>query len=68
MKTPKIHIVGAGVSGLVCALELERMGFSPVILEASRNVGGRLKTDMHKGIPLDHGFQVMLTSYPAIQR
>lgn len=68
MKTPRIHIIGAGVSGLVCALELERMGFAPVIIEASDDVGGRLKTDMHEGIPLDHGFQVMLTAYPAVRR
>jgi hypothetical protein len=31
-------------------------------------VGGRLKTDIVDGIPLDRGFQVLLTEYPAARR
>ncbi|MEN0004195.1 MAG: NAD(P)/FAD-dependent oxidoreductase [Bacteroidota bacterium] len=64
----KIHIIGAGVSGLVAAIELERAGFAPVILEASDRIGGRVKTDEVEGWPLDHGFQVLLTAYPAAKR
>lgn len=64
----KIHIIGAGVSGLVAARTLEDNGFSPVILEATASVGGRVKTNIVDGYQLDHGFQVLLTSYPAAQK
>ena len=64
----QIHIIGAGVSGLVAALELERAGFQPIIIEQSNQVGGRVKTDVQKGYLFDHGFQVLLTQYPAAKR
>jgi protoporphyrinogen oxidase len=64
----KIYIVGAGVSGLVAAQVLENQGYQPVILEASGRAGGRVKTDIKKGFQLDHGFQVLLSSYPAAQK
>tara|TARA_R110001632_G_scaffold169592_1_gene288570 strand:- start:1486 stop:2745 length:1260 start_codon:yes stop_codon:yes gene_type:complete len=64
----KIHIVGAGVSGLVAAKILEDYGFSPCIIEATDRPGGRVKTDVVNGYQLDHGFQVLLTEYPAAQK
>lgn len=64
----KIHIIGAGVSGLIAARVLEDHGYFSVILEASDTVGGRVKTDIVKGYQLDHGFQVLLTAYPAAQK
>jgi len=64
----KIHIIGAGVSGLIAAKVLEDNGFSPVLIEASDRVGGRVKTDNINGFQLDHGFQVLLTSYPVAQK
>lgn len=63
-----IYIVGAGISGLVAAYELEKAGYTPVILEASDGVGGRVRTDEFKGFHLDRGFQVLLTAYPEAQR
>ena len=64
----KIYIIGAGLSGLVAALELEKSGFSPVILEASGEIGGRIKTDEVDGFLLDHGFQVLNTAYPELAK
>jgi protoporphyrinogen oxidase len=64
----KIHIIGAGISGLIAAQILENHGYSPVIIEASNTVGGRVKTDVVNGYNLDHGFQVLLTSYPAAKK
>ncbi|MGO4918794.1 NAD(P)/FAD-dependent oxidoreductase [Maribacter spongiicola] len=64
----KIHIIGAGISGLVAAIVLEQNGFSPVLIEATDRVGGRVKTDIVNGYQLDHGFQVLLTAYPAAQK
>lgn len=68
MAGENVYIIGAGISGLIAALELERAGISPIILEASDCVGGRVKTDEKDGFLLDHGFQVLLTAYPEAQR
>lgn len=67
-KDCKIHIIGAGVSGLIAARVLEDHGYSPVIIEGTDRVGGRVKTDIVQGYQLDHGFQVLLTAYPAAQK
>ena len=64
MEQTKIYIIGAGISGLVAAIELEKSGFSPIILEGSDALGGRVKTDEVDGFLLDRGFQVLLTAYP----
>ena len=64
----KIHIIGAGVSGLIAAQILENYGYHPTIIEASNSVGGRVKSDVVKGYSLDRGFQVLLTSYPAAKK
>jgi protoporphyrinogen oxidase len=63
-KDYKIHIIGAGISGLVAAKTLEENGYKPIIIEATAGVGGRVKTDLVDGYQLDHGFQVLLEAYP----
>ncbi|MCH7400255.1 protoporphyrinogen/coproporphyrinogen oxidase [Belliella kenyensis] len=63
-----VYIIGAGVSGLIAAFELERSGNTPIILESSDRVGGRIATDLHEGFLLDRGFQVLLTAYPEARR
>lgn len=63
----KIHIIGAGVSGLLASKTLEAHGYHPVVLEATDRVGGRVKTDIVEGYQLDHGFQVLLDAYPKAQ-
>lgn len=65
---PKIGIIGAGISGLIAAKILEEYELSPNIFEASDRVGGRVKTDILEGYQLDHGFQVLLTDYPAAKK
>ncbi len=64
---PDAIIVGAGVAGLRCALELQDRGFKPLVIEASDRVGGRIKTDSVHGFKLDRGFQVLLTAYDECQ-
>lgn len=68
MKDAKIYIIGSGLSGLVAAIELEKAGFNPVILEAGDEVGGRIRTDRKDGFLLDRGFQVLLTAYPETKK
>ena len=62
-----IVIIGGGLSGLTCALELERANVPYLLLEATDRVGGRVKTDTVDGYRLDRGFQVLLTAYPETQ-
>ena len=61
-------VVGAGLSGLSCALLLERQGVDVHLVEASDDVGGRVRTDLVDGFRLDRGFQVLLTSYEEVRR
>lgn len=68
MNTKKIVVVGAGVTGLIAAIELERLGYSPVLIDKNSTVGGRLATEFRGDTPLDVGFQVLLTAYPAAQK
>ena len=60
----EVIVIGAGVSGLACAIELSKQEKTFKIFEASDSVGGRIKTDVVEGFRLDHGFQVYLTAYP----
>ncbi len=67
-KKARVHIIGAGISGLTAALVLEKHGFAPVIYEASGSAGGRVKTEIINGYHLDIGFQVLLEAYPKVQQ
>ncbi|MFC8537408.1 NAD(P)/FAD-dependent oxidoreductase [Streptomyces sp. NPDC057249] len=61
-------VVGAGLAGLACALDLCRSGLKVALLEASDSVGGRMRTDRRDGFLLDRGFQVFNTAYPQVKR
>jgi len=60
----QVLIIGAGLSGLACALELQKAKISFLLLEASDAPGGRVRTDEVDGFLLDRGFQVYLDAYP----
>lgn len=64
----EIVVVGAGLAGLACALDLCCAGRRVVLLEAGDGPGGRMRTDRHGGYLLDRGFQVFNTSYPQAKR
>lgn len=63
-----VLIIGAGLAGLSCALELQKRGITFQILDAADAVGGRVRTDVVNGFRFDRGFQVMLTAYPEMRR
>lgn len=67
-RAPDAVVVGAGLAGLACALDLCAAGWRVALLEASDGVGGRMRTDRRDGFLLDRGFQVFNTSYPQVKR
>ena len=63
-----IVIIGAGISGLQAARLLEIQGANYFLLEKSNKIGGRVQSETVDGFVLDHGFQVLQTAYPEVQR
>jgi len=63
-----VVVVGAGMAGLTCALDLVRAGVDCTVLEGSDGVGGRVRTDAVDGYLLDRGFQILLCAYPEVRR
>jgi phytoene dehydrogenase-like protein len=64
----EVVVVGAGLAGLACALDLAAAGRDVRLVEASDAVGGRVRTDVVDGFLLDRGFQVILEAYPEVRR
>lgn len=50
-----IAVIGAGIAGLMCAQQLAEAGYSVVVVEKSRGVGGRVATRRLHGTRADHG-------------
>ena len=63
-----VVVVGAGLAGLVAALDLTAAGLDVVVLDRADRVGGRVVTDRVDGYVLDRGFQVLNTSYPQVRK
>ncbi|WP_434051288.1 MAG: FAD-dependent oxidoreductase [Roseibium sp.] len=58
MERNAIGIIGAGVAGIFCARTLQDHGYTPLLLEKGRGVGGRLATRRTEaGFQFDHGAQ-----------
>ncbi|MEC8866938.1 MAG: FAD-dependent oxidoreductase [Verrucomicrobiota bacterium] len=55
----KILVVGAGISGCVCAYQLSKAGHDVVVIEKGRGVGGRMATRRVGGARIDHGAQFL---------
>ena len=55
---PRVAVVGAGLSGLMCARTLSDHGFEVQVFEKSRGAGGRMATRRGDGdLRFDHGAQ-----------
>jgi hypothetical protein len=60
---PTVIIIGAGITGLAAAVELEKAHIDYRIFECSNETGGRIKTKKIEGFQIDNGFQVFFDSY-----
>lgn len=64
MKSYDVIVIGGGLTGLNATRGLLQAGKSVLLIDDRAHLGGRLQTEMYEGLPLDHGFQVILTRYP----
>jgi len=58
-------IVGAGISGLACALECQKNDKQFLLVEETERVGGKVGSMKEDGFIFDLGFQVYNTAYEA---
>lgn len=64
----RVVIIGAGLSGLVAANELQTTGVEVVVVDKGRSPGGRLATRRIATATLDHGAQFFTVRTPAFQQ
>ena len=64
----KIGVIGAGLSGLVCARVLSKAGHQVTVLEKSRSLGGRCATRKFGDHVVDHGLQYFTLRDPQIRK
>ena len=58
-----VVVIGAGLAGLSAARHLTVAGLDVHVIEASDDIGGRVRTDVVDGMLLDRGFQLYNPSY-----
>lgn len=66
MQTPRVAVVGAGLSGLACALELKDQGFDVVVFEREATAGGRMNTRRREGFAFDFGASFLADCYSTV--
>ena len=64
----RIGVIGAGISGLVCARALQKAGHEVTVLEKSRSLGGRCATRRFGDHVVDHGVQYFTLRDPEVRR
>ena len=67
MSQERVLVLGAGITGLVCAYELAKAGASPVLLEAQNRVGGKVfsPAGSRDGLIFEAGPDSFVTTKPA---
>jgi 1-hydroxycarotenoid 3,4-desaturase len=59
MQRPRVIVIGAGIGGLVAAIDLARAGLEVTVLERSASVGGKLRAQRVDGARIDAGPTVL---------
>lgn len=62
-----VVVVGAGISGCVCAWRLAKSGHKLTLVEKGRGVGGRMSTRRMEGARIDHGAQFFTVRDPRMR-
>lgn len=60
---PRVAVIGGGPAGLSAAFRLARAGAAVSVLEAEATVGGRTRTDVVDGVPVDAAAQLFASVY-----
>jgi oxygen-dependent protoporphyrinogen oxidase len=60
---PSVVVIGAGIAGLAAAYDL-RGDADVILIEATDQVGGKLRTSAVQGVDLDEGAEAMLARVP----
>ena len=55
MSEDKVVVIGAGIAGLVSALQLAQQGLSVTVVDKAEQVGGKVRQIMVNGAPVDSG-------------
>jgi predicted NAD/FAD-dependent oxidoreductase len=63
-----VAVVGAGLSGLACAVTLQQQGHKVRVFDKGRGVGGRMATRWTNGWNFDHGAQYFTVRDPRFAR
>jgi len=50
-----VIVIGAGIAGLAAAQRLKDLGYAVAVLEATSDIGGRIRTDWSLGAPFEVG-------------
>lgn len=64
----RVAVAGAGLAGLIAAVELSESGHDVTVYESNDEVGGRVRSVRRDGFVFDRGFQVLFTAYPEARR
>lgn len=62
MVNKRVYVLGAGMSGLVCAYEFLKKGYQVVVYEKLKNVGGLSRTERYDAYYVDSGPHLFHTS------
>ena len=57
-----VAIIGAGMSGLICAQQLQQAGYRVVVVEKSRGLGGRVTTRRLQDTCADRGLSYLIAN------
>eukprot|EP00667_Euglena_gracilis_P028627 EG_transcript_36773 len=69
MTAPTVAVLGAGMSGAVCAWALRRAGLAVTVFEMGRGAGGRMatrRTREHPALRFNHGAPAFAISNPSL--